>query len=163
MGEGDSEMKSATSKVLMKTPNRFMVKSNAPTTTTRVICLTSSKSLTLTPSKSNSGTTNSGAPMIIQRKKGKIEYFSLGNKNSPGNNTTPKKSGGATPKKLPGVTTVLIPKLTGTKTAGQKVVKKDITNAEMTKNNSTNGPSASAATLAETLQKLVRKEGPRKV
>ena len=76
--------------------SRFMVKSNAPnTTTTRVICLTSSKSLTLTPSKSNSGTTNSGAPMIIQRKKGKIEYFSLGNKNqnSSGNNTTPKKSG----------------------------------------------------------------------
>jgi hypothetical protein len=33
--------------------------------------------------------------MIIQRKKGKIEYFSLGNKNqnSSGNNTTPKKSG----------------------------------------------------------------------
>jgi len=82
--------------------------------------------------------------MIIQRKKGKIEYFSLGNKNQ--NNTTPKKqSGGATPKKLPGVTTVLIPKLTGTKTAGQKVVKKDITNAEMTKNNSTNGPSTSTA------------------
>merc|ERR1712203_507001 len=108
------------------------------------ICLTSSKSLTLTPSKSNSGTTNSGAPMIIQRKKGKIEYFSLGNKNQ--NNTTPKKqSGGATPKKLPGVTTVLIPKLTGTKTAGAKVVKKDITNAEMTKNNSTNGPSTSTA------------------
>ena len=70
-----------------------MVKSNAPsTTTTRVICLTSSKSLTLTPSKSNSGTTNSGAPMIIQRKKGKIEYFSLGNKNQ--NNTTPKKQSG---------------------------------------------------------------------
>ena len=70
-----------------------MVKSNAPqTTTTRVICLTSSKSLTLTPSKSNSGTTNSGAPMIIQRKKGKIEYFSLGNKNQ--NNTTPKKPSG---------------------------------------------------------------------
>merc|ERR1712051_175410 len=189
--EGDSEMRSATSKVLMKTPNRFMVKSNAPTTTTRVICLTSSKSLTLTPSKSNTGTTNSGAPMIIQRKKGKIEYFSLGNKNQ--NNTTPKKqsgsltltgsgtkvypgpypsllylhsergsllkkspikspiksetvNGGATPKKLPGVTTVLIPKLTGTKTAGAKVVKKDITNAEMTKNtNSTNGPSTSTA------------------
>merc|ERR1712051_1040117 len=132
--EGDSEMKSATSKVLMKTPNRFMVKSNAPTTTTRVICLTSSKSLTLTPSKSNTGTTNSGAPMIIQRKKGKIEYFSLGNKNQ--NNTTPKKqSGGATPKKLPGVTTVLIPKLTGTKTAGAKVVKKK----------TTNGPSTSTA------------------
>ena len=69
-----------------------MVKSNAPTTTTRVICLTSSKSLTLTPSKSNTGTTNSGAPMIIQRKKGKIEYFSLGNKNQ--NNTTPKKQSG---------------------------------------------------------------------
>merc|ERR1712210_348712 len=54
-------------------------------------------------------------------------------------------NGGATPKKLPGVTTVLIPKLTGTKTAGAKVVKKDITNAEMTKNNSTNGPSTSTA------------------
>lgn len=87
--------------------------------------------------------------MIIQRKKGKIEYFSMGNKNqnSSGNNTTPKKSGGATPKKLPGVTTVLIPKLTGTKTAGQKMVKKDITNAEMTSKNtnSTNGPSATSS------------------
>ena len=40
---------------------------------------------------------------------------------------------------------MLIPKLTGTKTAGQKVVKKDITNAEMTKNTSTNGPSGTAA------------------
>ena len=30
--------------------------------------------------------------MIIQRKKGKIEYFSLGNKNQ--NNTTPKKQSG---------------------------------------------------------------------
>ena len=40
---------------------------------------------------------------------------------------------------------MLIPKLTGTKTAGAKVVKKDITNAEMTKNNSTNGPSTSTA------------------
>ena len=40
---------------------------------------------------------------------------------------------------------MLIPKLTGTKTAGQKVVKKDITNAEMTKNTSTNGPSATSS------------------
>lgn len=99
--------------------------------------------------------------MIIQRKKGKIEYFSLGNKNQ--NNTTPKKqSGGATPKKLPGVTTVLIPKLTGTKTAGQKVVKKDITNAEMTKNTSTNGPSGTAATSSGDTAKTSSKGGASK-
>ena len=73
-----------------------MVKSNTPpTTTTRVICLTSSKSLTLTPSKSNSsGANNSGAPLMIQRKKGKIEYFTLGaNKNQNSSATAPKKSG----------------------------------------------------------------------
>lgn len=121
-----------------------MVKSNAPpTTTTRVICLTSSKSLTLTPSKSNSGANNSGAPLMIQRKKGKIEYFTLGaNKNQNSSATTPKKSG-TTPKKLPsGVTTVLIPKLTGG--PGQKIVKKDISNTEVdTKQN--NGPTATTA------------------
>ena len=75
---------------------RFMVKSNTPpTTTTRVICLTSSKSLTLTPSKSNSsGANNSGAPLMIQRKKGKIEYFTLGaNKNQNSSANAPKKSG----------------------------------------------------------------------
>ena len=70
--------------------------SSTPTTTTRVICLTSSKSLTLTPSKTSTASNNSGAPLMIQRKKGKIEYFTLGankHQNNSGNNTTPKKSG----------------------------------------------------------------------
>lgn len=56
---------------------------------------------------------------------------------------------------------MLIPKLTGTKTAGQKVVKKDITNAEMTKNtNSTNGPStATAATSSGDTAKTSSSKG----
>lgn len=147
--EGDNEIKPATSKVLMKTPNRFMVKSNTPpTTTTRVICLTSSKSLTLTPSKNNSsGANNSGAPLMIQRKKGKIEYFTLGaNKNQNSSATAPKKSG-TTPKKLPtGVKTVLIPKLTGG--PGQKMVKKDISSAEMGTKPQNNGPTTSSSAAA---------------
>lgn len=57
---------------------------------------------------------------------------------------------------------MLIPKLTGTKTAGQKVVKKDITNAEMTKNTSTNGPSGTAATSSGDTAKTSSKGGASK-
>ena len=66
---------------------------------------------------------------MIQKKKGKIEYFTMQKTpNSAGNKTlTPVKK----PAAAPGVT-VLIPKLTSG--PGEKLVKKEIKKSEMTKN-----------------------------
>ena len=126
----DSDEKSV--KPLMKTPKFFVKTSTPSSTTTRVICLTSSnKSLTLTPSK-NSAPNNTKAPnsgqLMIQRKKGKIEYFTV-------------QQGKKTPNKKP--LTVLIPKLTSG--PGEKVVKKELNGPLVNYSDSSSNESKSEA------------------
>jgi hypothetical protein len=122
----DSGSLNTTSKLLKP---KFFVKSvsttiTASNSTTRVICLSSSgtKTLALTPSKvlptnSSNATPVSGASsnqsLMIQRKKGKIEYFTLQT-----NNKLKKQ-----PNNMTKTVNVVIPRLT---IPGNSMVRKDV-------------------------------------
>ena len=129
-GYTDDEDESTNGKPLLK--SKFLVKTASgpmTPTTTRVICLSSTKSLTLTPTKAatpSSVTTSNNPALMIQRKKGKIECFSLQQGNKAKVATTPTIKAIGTPAKK---VNVLIPRLTAG--PGDKVIRKEITVASV--------------------------------
>ena len=165
-GSGYSDDENEDSDKMTKPQNpKFFVKSGGANTLatagTRVICLTSSKSLSLTSgSPSKVVHPNPGGPLMIQKKKGKIEYFTLQGGKQQKSLTPVKKppssviaaaqnaakqaaAAAASGQKQPATgptkpisgpsRTVLIPKLISG--PGEKLVKKEI------KETATNGPS----------------------
>ena len=69
---------------------KFFVKSNSTTAPPRVICLTTSQAGKILGTPTKTAVNSPG--MLIQKRKGKIEYFTMGAKNKPkiGNHEVPK-------------------------------------------------------------------------